>query len=682
MNIRKKASLLGAIFLVLLFSETLILQAQNAISLNKEGWDYYQRAEYHQALHSFTSSLRLNPRFTDSLIGAGKSHYAMSSYDMAMEMFGSALRQDEKSADALNGMGMVLTDVGRFSEAINYFDRAFAISGKSPESEYGMAYAYYRMGRLVWAARKLENIFRTNPYHFDSLLLMADIKTDGKRFREARSYVEKAIDTNRESPAGHIKYGNLLFKNFMLTGDISSLPEAKESYLRALSISPESFRANMDMGLISLVELEHESHLRALSGNNNKENSTENFADAAVNYFAKAVSVAKNRSSLYSLALANSLAGDIPRSLEYMLEAYSKFPSDSILKAALEDFLIFNDYRTGHPARVMLSRENSDLAQYYMKESLHGSVIYYLRRSLLLNPLNREVRGELIKYYSILDYNRLYIDQIKELQYQYPDNKVQDMLNVAIIKRRERLYHREGYSAEPVPRNVPSVLVLNFNSAGKIIEHPDAGKVMARNINFALQQYGRMRVAGLRERESIAGDLKTGGNDLFDTIKSIRERGERGGEKYDFLVYGEIFENDNYISLNSKVLDLERGYIISEFSETARGKGSINHAAMNAAQKIFNTIPFSGRVLKIKDDGIVVNLGLIDGIEKGSELVIFRNVRTEGTGDIRRIKEIFEVKESDTFISYSEPAVKDILRVIDSTDTVYPLEKRRARRLD
>lgn len=682
MNIMKKASILGAIFTVLVFSEPLLLQAQNAISLNKEGWDYYQRAEYHRALHSFTSSLRLNPRYVDSLIGAGKSYYAMSSYDMAIEMFTAALRQDDKSADALNGMGMVLSDVGRFSEAINYFDRAFAVSGKSNESEYGLAYAYYRMGRRIWAARKLENIFRINPYHFESLLLMADIKADEMRLKEARSFVEKAIDTNRESPIGHIRYGNLLFKNFMLTGDSSSLPEAKESYQRALSISPDSFRANMDMGLISLVELEHYSHLRALSGNSDQGSSVPAYADSAVDYFTRAVSFTKNRSSLYSLALAHNLAGDINRSLELMLEAYSRYPSDSILKAALEDFLVFNDYRTGHPARVMLSRENSDLARSYMKESLHGSVIYYLRRSLLLNPLNREVREELIKYYSILDYNRLYIDEIKELQSQYPDNKIQDMLNVAIIKRRERLYHREGYSAEPVPRNVPSILVLNYNSAGKIIEHPDAGKVIARNINFALQQYGRMSVAGLRDRESLAGDLKTGGNDLFDSITSIREKVSKGDVKYDFLVYGEIFENDNYISLNNKVLDLERGYIISEFSETARGKGSINHAAMNTAQKIFDTIPFSGRVLKIKDEGIVVNLGLIDGIEKGSELVIYRNVRSGNTGDIRRIREIFEVKEADTYISYSEPAVKEILREIDSTDTVYPLEKRRARRLD
>lgn len=681
MNKYRKIAVTAIILLILFFAGIFLLHAQNAISLNKDGWDYYNRAEYQRSLLNFTSSLRLNPRYTDSLIGAGRSHYALSSYDLAIEMFAAALRQDEKSVDALNGMGMVLSDVGRFSEAINYFDRAFEISGKSIESEYGLAYAYYRMGKRIWAVRKLENIFRTNPYHFESLLLMADIKTDEMRFKEARTFVEKAIDTNRESPLGHIRYGNLLFKNFMLSGDISSIAEAKESYNRALSINPSSFRANMDMGLIFLVEEEHSAYNKKVFGGDDLNSGVNASSDAAA-YLLKAVSVVKNKTSLYSLALASAMAGNTSKTLEYMLEAYSRYPSDSILKASLEDFLVFNDYKTAHPARVMLSRENFDLASSYMKESLHGNVIYYLRRSLLLNPFNREVREELIKYYSILNYNRLYIDEIKQLLIQYPENKIQDMLNVAIIKRRDRLYHREGYSAEPVPRNVPSILVLNFNSAGQITEHPDAGRVAARNINFALQQYGRMEVIGLRDREEIAGSLKSEGNNIFDTIRYLREAATKGGQKYDYIVYGEIFENDNYINLGCKVLDLERGYIITEFSENAKGKGSINQVAMNTARKIFNTIPYSGRVLKIRDDGIVVNLGLMDGIEEGAELVIFRNERSKNSGDIRRIKEIFQVKESDTYICYAEPARKEILGEIDSTDTVYPLEKRRARRLD
>lgn len=681
MNIFKKTALIAVIFFIV-FSGNFILHGQNAISLNREGWDHYNRGQYQQALLRFTSSLRLNPDYTDSLIGAGKSHYALSSFDMAMEMFSSALKKDRNSADALNGMGMVLADLGRFSEAINYFDRAYAASGESIEPEYGLAYAYYKMGKRLWAVRKLENIFRINPYHYESLLLMADIKTDEMRLKEARTYVEKAIDTNSESPAGHIKYGNLLFKNFMLTGDISSLPEARESYNRALSVNPSSFRANMDMGLISLAEYEHFLHRKTLSGNSDLDNDIKSSAEAAVDYFSRAVSAVKNRSSLYSIALASDLAGDRQKALEFMLEAYSAYPSDSVLKASLEDFLVFNNYKTAHPARVMLSRENSELASYYMRESLHGSVIYYLRRSLLLNPFNREVREELIRYYSILDYNRLYIDEIKQLLSQYPDSKIQDMLNVAIIKRRERLYHREGYSAEPVPRSVPSILVLNFNSAGKIIEHPDAGKAAARNISFALQQYGRMDVAGLRSREDVAGSLKTGDGDIFDTIAYLRERTDESGKKYDYIVYGEIFENNNYMKLECKILDLERGYIIGEFSESAKGKGSINHLSMNTARRIYDTVPYRGRVLKLKDDGIIVNLGLMDGIEKGSGLVIYRNVRSGANGDIKRVKEVFNVTEADTYVSYAKPVREKVLREIDSTDAVFPLEKRRAKRLD
>ena len=669
------------IFIITVFLSGHVSNAQNAISLNKDGWAYYKKTEYDRALFCFANSLRLNGRYYDSMLGAGKSYFALGVFDRALEMFSDALKYDTKSVDALNGIGMVLSETGRFTDAIGYFEKAYAISGDSIDSEYGIAYVYYKMDKRLWAKRKLENIFKSNPYHFQSLLLMADIKTDEGRLKEARAYVEKAIDSATESPEGHIRYGNILLKNYLITGDPDSLDEARASYQRALSINPENFRANMNMGLISLMEIDDYNFNRAISGGGGGD-ILKSKTDAAISYINKAAQVNKTRSVLYCLSLAYDMSGDKTRALEQMLAAYAKFPSDALLKGKLEDFLVLNEYKSAHPARVMLSSENIELSKLNRRDSLHANVIYYLRRSLLMNPLNKDVREQLINYYSILDYNKLMIDEMKNILMQYPEFRYQDALNLAIIKRRDRLYAREGYTGDDTPRDVPNILVLNFNSAGKITDHPDAGKIAARNLTFALQQFGRMKSPGLKDRELLAGNLKTDGENLFNTIKKIKQVTDKGEIKVDYLIFGEISEVDDYISINLKIMDFNRGYIIYELNESKKGRENLNLLSILTAEKIYNIIPYSGKVLKVKENGIILNLGLFDGIKEGTELVIYRGASSRINNETIRYAEIFTVKETDTFICYAEPDRPGILRDIDSTNIVYPLMKRRARKIE
>jgi len=657
-----------------------VSNAENAISFNKKGWDAYNKTEYDRAIFSFVNSLRINARYSDSLIGAGKSYYALGVYDKALDMFLDALRLDAKSVDALNGIGMVLTDTGRFTEAIGYFEKSYEISGDNLDSQYGLAYVYYRMGRTVWAKRKAANIFKSNPYHYPALLLMADIKIDEGRLKEAREYVEKAIDSKSDAPAGYIKYGDILLRNYLKTGDTGSMDEARESYNRALSINPDNYEANRNMGMIYLMEADNMNSEKATGGSFNDGEYREKCA-AAVNYLSRAVSITANRSTIYSLSLAYELSGDRNRAIEYMLQAYVRFPSDAMLKGKIEDFLILNDYKSAHPARVMLSNENIELSRLNKRESLHDNAIYYLRRALFLNPQNKEVREQLISYYSILDYNELMIDEMKNLLQQYPDYRTQDALNLAIVKRRDRLYNREGYANDVAPRNVPRVLVLNFDSAGRITDHPDAGRVVARNISFAMQQFGRMRVVGLRERESVAGDLRSGGDALFESIRKLKDYRDSNGEGIDFIVYGNVYEVDDYLNVNCRLMDMNKGYIISEFEVTGKGRENLGSVSMKTAVKLYDTIPYSGRILKLKEEGILVNLGLIDGVTGGSQLVIYMNSRSRATGDRIRYAEVFTVKESDTFICYAVPDRAQALNEIDSTYGVYPLKKRRAKKL-
>jgi len=87
-------------------------------------------------------------------------------------------------------------------------------------------------------------------------------------------------------------------------------------------------------------------------------------------------------------------------------------------------------------------------------------------------------------------------------------------------------------------------------------------------------------------------------------------------------------------------------------------------------------------VLRIKEGGIIVNLGLLDGISEGDRMVIYKFRNERSPGDSLKKKILLTVKEADTIISYAEPGASDELDSIDSNDIVLPLKKRRARKIE
>ncbi len=653
--------------LSLLFCFSPLNSAENALSTNNMGWENYKRGNYSKALNYFTRSLGYNRNYPDSLIGAGKCYLRLEIYDRALEMFQQALQRDGNSLEALNGIGLVYGATGKFSQAIAYLKRASKVSGNSLETDYAMAKVYFLMGKFIWSKRKLNSIFRKNPFHYRSLLLMADIKSREKRYDEASKLIVKAIETNGEKPLGHVKYGDILFDRYLADSTVDFAREARESYLRALAINPDDFEANLKMGLLILSMASSETGL--------VENQ-EGYGGSIV-FFDRALKVNASLRVYYCLGLAYELSGKTKDAFATYMSAYKSYPGDSILRGKLESFLVSHNYKMGNPARVMLSREEIEEANQSGRYNLHRSVIFHLRKSLLLNPLNRDVREKLISYYSILDLNRLVIDEIKNLLKLYPENRYQDRLNLEIIKRRKRLYHREGYSSSPVPRDVPGLFVLNFHSQGKRNEHFDSGTVISESLKFALGQFGRLEIkkffGGVAPNTPTIRQIAS----PFDFAEKIRNTPQ--GKEIDFLLSGAVYEKDNFIKVHYKILDVKRGFVIYQGDATSRGRNSLANISIKIAEDIYDHIPYKGRILKVDSKGILVNLGLMDGIKKGAQLVIYRNIKSPNNNEVYRHGEILKVVESDSYLCYAVPDQPEILNKVDSTFVVLPLKQRRSR---
>ena len=628
--------------------------SKNAIYYNTKGWEALKKGDTRKAIFYFRNSLHKNKKYKNALLGLAKSYYSIEAYQKAYALYTEVLKIEPHSNKAHVGLGMVLIGLGQYTKAIKQFETAIKQKQEDLDAHYGVAYLYSRMGKYNWAYRKIKSILRLNPFHYDTLLLKSHIKSTNKRYGEAKKYVQKAIDSDTSNPRGYISFGEIALKQYLQSEKKDYLKEATQSLNNALSIQPAHFYANRFMGYISLLNNAHND---------------------AVTFYKNALKVSKSPGVRYSLALAYEGMGNKDDALKNYLRVIRDNSLYSIARSQTEHFLVFRDYKMGHPARIMLYKEHLELARKRSMASLPDEAVLYLRRALLLNPMSDVAHLSLMEYYKVLDYHRFYMDLLKDL-HRINEKKYRDQLVAAVIKRRKKLYHREGYSAEMPPRNVPVVFVLNFSPNGKITMHPNAGKVIADYLTFLLQQFGRMKPVSLRNREKIANGLSSREEHLY---KSLGEISNKSKEKIDYIIYGSFTESDNHITLHFNLLNNTKGYTIDSFSVSERGKESLPVLALRAAQRVYNTIPFQGKVLKIKDKGIIVNLGIFDGIFQGSRLII--NKFNNRSSDSLKQKLIFTVREADTIVAYAEPQNTDDIYTISSNDIVIPLKKRRAKRI-
>lgn len=635
---------------------------KNAIGFNEDGWEYLKKENYRRAVFSFKNALQQNARYKEALLGLGRAYLGLEAYEQAYELFDRVQKIDPRSAEAVTGMGLTLTGLGNYAEALKQFDRARALSEDNLEARYGTAQLYARMGKRIWARTMADSILRVEPFHTPTLLLMAELKSADNRLKEAKRFVQKALDANGESPQAYITLGDILFREYLATEDEAYRDEAREALANALSIRPDSFAANRLMGQVSLNE--------------------GRYADA-VAHFTKALSETDGGAIRYSRAVSHDRAGAAEAAHDDFAEAYRAAPADSILRGRFEDFLVMREYKIGNPSRVMLNTDEYNLAVNRAKKNLADQVIMYLRRALLMNPLNVEARERLMDYYRVQNYDEFYIDELKEMVRLFPEGNYSDRLSVAVVKRRERLTHREGFSAEPPTRDVPGVLVLDFDSATGTSPHPDAGRVMASQLSFVLGQYGRMTPAGMRKRAAVPCGLRCGGEHLAQTLETIEDKVKAGElAPVDYVVYGTFRESSNYLALDCRLMDFNKGFIIGEFSLAETGKEMLPNLVLRAAKRIYAMMPYRGRVLTVKDEGVIVNLGLFDGVTAGDRLRVYQfdNDRSWG-GSLRRTI-ILSVKESDTLLCYAEPLRQADLGTLTLNDKVYPQNKRRARRIE
>lgn len=635
---------------------------KNAPAYNKAGYEYLEKGEPFKAIVQFKSALRQNGTYKEAILGMAHSYLATQAYRESFEFYNRVLKLDRDNMDAQLGIGFSYIGLGNYERALSIFTDVQKRSEENIEAHYGMAYLYYLMNRNLWAMRKIDTIFKMNPYHYKTLLLAADVKSSEGHFDEAEEFIKKALDERPHDPEGYVRYASLLNGMYIRKGDEGIISDAVDQIRRALAIQPDNYNALNTLGYLYINEQNYKG---------------------ALDSFERAVSLnPKNPVLMYNLGLAYERQGDKEKALDMYERAKEKNIDDEILLSRLEHFLVTNEFKVGSPLRVQLAESHFKIAHYRKKVHLGDEYLFHLRRALYLNPLLRDAREEIMQYDFEEGYDNLYIEELKNLQKLYPDGDYDDKLNIAVMKRRNRVYHLAGFSLEEPPRDVPNVLVLDFQTPSGISPHPATGEIIADNLTFALQQFGRMSVPSVADRRAIVKDIRTKPylpvDEMLVALADVQKE-----NPIDYIVYGDFMERGQTISFKYRLMNFSNGVIISEGEVYDRDPEKLPRMALQAARKIYEKIPFKGRILKGTDEELIINLGSYDGLKSGDVLYAddIYDVGVKGKYTLKR-KMLMKVDEADTIVSRVKAVDQDDMVKLHEGIEVYPLARRRAKRVE
>ncbi len=125
----------------------------------------------------------------------------------------------------------------------------------------------------------------------------------------------------------------------------------------------------------------------------------------------------------------------------------------------------------------------------------------------------------------------------------------------------------------------------------------------------------------MRAREQAVDSGVAG--EIEKAIESLSQKIREGDiPPVDFIIFGSCSQEGNSLSLHCSLMDFHKGIIINSIEFSESGHEALSELCLRLSRRIYEVIPFRGRVLNLKEKGIVVNLGLFDGIAPGSMLML------------------------------------------------------------
>ncbi|MBK8395140.1 MAG: tetratricopeptide repeat protein [Leptospiraceae bacterium] len=592
------------------------------------GEKFLKEKNYRESLVNYKAALLKNPGSIKANIGFAKSSLFLGSKLDAELGFKRTLELDSKNREAIAGLAEIQADLGKYKEAEELLEKSLKEEPYNQELLLARISVLLKAGKYKLALKKLEDAKKRVVQNYDFKFLMAKVYIANKNFKKANGIVEELISKHPETPNSFNQKAILNFEMLKEASDARKLMEETYTLLHtALALDGNNFESKRLL-IKNLLWL----------GKYDSSEKPEKYLEAK-QYALELLQDFPNDPYLqYIAGYINYKVNQGEESADFYLKLLELQELNELGRFSAENYSI-SKLNELHTLRVNLGKYRLDRYRYTKKEFLYNEALFHLKRAEKLIPSNSEFRQELLEYYYAKgDLYHLLLFLIRMRDNNIDDMKIHNRLENVFHKFKQTLIFREGFTDQTgkinsAIRTEPEVFVFDPEPEKSLFSYPDASLQIGSGIKFALNLFPNLKLISGREESLIRNSIisKKGveayTESVYYTPDSIDfldvERKRDNIVRY--IAYGSFSEDKNTITVKYKLYDRVSGKIMDTISTTASNRNSLAEISMRIAKRISDAVPLDGRIIKINQERLIVNLGSKDGISKNHTLEAVRS---------------------------------------------------------
>jgi tetratricopeptide (TPR) repeat protein len=209
----------------------------------RRGMQYYDRADYEQAIQDFTAALRIDPKYANALARRGECYEQQKDLDTAAADLEEAAAIDPKCAEAHLGLALIAMERQQWPKAVEEATQGVRLSSNDFRGYFFRGLSHYVQAQYEPALADLERSQKLTPSAQNALYL-ARTRLQLKDYRQAGVDYRTAIQLNPQLIDAYTDLADIFTDGSMYTDAINLLNEGITANPSATLLYYKRARAN------------------------------------------------------------------------------------------------------------------------------------------------------------------------------------------------------------------------------------------------------------------------------------------------------------------------------------------------------------------------------------------------------------------------------------------------------
>ena len=608
----------------------------------------FRTKSYYDALKLYQEVLAQKPNSVRALSGIANTSEILGYHNKAISAYGKILELQPENIQAVTGKARILAETGKHQEALRTIAPHLEKFPQNQALVFTKAYIYLKENKYRNVIHLLQNMSKRYEAGEFAKNMLATAYAGIGQFDQALSLLEEIISQNPENHNLFINQGQIYLMKYDTTAETGLIHSSIQSMETAFSILPQSVEARNSLLRLYIYTGAFDKCIPLLKS------LLQNFPnDSQLHFFAGYI---------------YQKSSDISSAIRHYKKAITLDELDESGRLLAESFALEN-LKENHDFRTSLGYYRYSQFLRNKKQYMYGNSFFNLLRARKLIPENNKVKFSLLDFYYKTGRIEAYINLLIQLRNERPDDyKIKNQLKTAVQELKKTIVYEQNLvtiNPDEVKINykrTPTIVYLyDFATKPFYLSYPDASAFFTAAVKDYLLHFQEFKIYSGPAMPVAKEPYTNGGYYTLENLKNLKQQ----HPSVHYTLHGRGQFKNNEIRLKLDIIQNKNETSINTFSIQDQDRDSVAIIANSIAKRLQN-LEYNGKIIAMDSRQIVINSGLIDGLQKNEIITIFREGKEIGKAKIVKIEK---------YISIAEPVSNNFFRVCKTGDRILKYKK-------